>query len=104
MGRTWDALRHGGSTASNTEQPAATPAPVEDEGPVLADAEEIPFIEVGPHKSMEASPSVLACSPNVAGPSRTLTNRKKTASAPQRVPLLTVFLAAPETPQTDGAG
>jgi hypothetical protein len=31
-------------------------------------AEEVPFIEVGPRKSMEASPSVLAVAPLAASP------------------------------------
>jgi Mrp family chromosome partitioning ATPase len=44
---------------------AASPASVTtDDEPMLVSTEEIPFIEVGPKKSMEASPSVLACSPS----------------------------------------
>jgi hypothetical protein len=103
MGRMWDALRRGGSTASDSEQLQVIPAPIEDEGPMLADAEEIPFIEVGPQKSMEASPSVLAYTSHVAAPSRALPSREKSAPPPRCVPFRTVFLAAPGTPQTDGA-
>jgi Mrp family chromosome partitioning ATPase len=64
MGRVLDALRQG--EAPHPEpgprpQPAAAPAPA----PQLAEGEtEIPFIEVGPCKSLEASPSVLACTPS----------------------------------------
>jgi Mrp family chromosome partitioning ATPase len=65
MGRVLDALRQ--AEAPHDEpgppQPAEAPAPalVVIEG---AEGEaEIPFIEVGPHKSLEASPSVLACTP-----------------------------------------
>jgi Mrp family chromosome partitioning ATPase len=40
--------------------PVPEPDPEEDEAD---DDEEVPFIEVGPHKSIEASPSVLAATP-----------------------------------------
>lgn len=99
----WDALRRGGTTASDSDGPRTDPVPVEDEGPMLADAEEIPFIEVGPQKSMEASPSVLACSPNVASPTRAPRTRDKSAPVPRIVPFHSVFLVAPETSPTDGA-
>lgn len=74
MGRMLDALRRAATGQGETdEQPAAPPLTLAaaDAEPILADVEEteIPFIEVGPHKSMEASPSVLACSP-VAPPHR----------------------------------
>ncbi|MGH7173306.1 MAG: CpsD/CapB family tyrosine-protein kinase [Gemmataceae bacterium] len=65
MGRILDALTHADNTAGEASQPRATPpnAAAEDAHPMCVAAEEIPFIEVGPRKSMEASPSVLACSP-----------------------------------------
>ncbi|HTU92903.1 MAG TPA: hypothetical protein VMF69_22675 [Gemmataceae bacterium] len=81
---------------------------------MLTETEEIPFIEVGPQKSMEASPSVMACIPNVAAPSLALRACKepslraceKSAASPRSVPFRAVFLASPETepetPQTDG--
>ena len=71
MGRMWDALRRDDITASATEQPLAMPAPTEDAEAQLTSTEEIPFIEVGPRKSMEASPSVLACAPSSSGDRRT---------------------------------
>jgi Mrp family chromosome partitioning ATPase len=55
MGRMLDALRRPG------DAPARQPA--DDAEPMLVETEEIPFIEVGPRKSLEASPSVLACTP-----------------------------------------
>jgi Mrp family chromosome partitioning ATPase len=63
MGRILDALTRADDIPSETEQPRATPpsAPAEDAQPLFVENEEIPFIEVGPRKSMEASPSVLAC-------------------------------------------
>lgn len=104
----WDALRRGGTPSDNGQQ-CAIPSPAEDSGPILADAEEIPYIEVGPRKSMEASPSVLACSPDVVAPSLTLFSREnpsvrdchKPATELRSVPFRTVFLATPETePET----
>lgn len=89
--------------ASDSEEPRTDPVPVEDEGPMLADAEEIPFIEVGPQKSMEASPSVLACSPHVAVPTRVQRTRDQSTPVARIVPFHSVFLAAPETSQADGA-
>jgi Mrp family chromosome partitioning ATPase len=47
--------------------------------------EEIPFIEVGPRKSMEASPSVLACAP-VSAPQAPFS---QPSSAPRQEPLST---------------
>ena len=69
MGRILDALTRADNTVGEAEQPRATPpsASAEDAQSLLVEAEEIPFIEVGPRKSMEASPSVLAC-PSVAAP------------------------------------
>lgn len=63
MGRMLDALRRADAA------PAIQQA--DDAEPMLVETEEIPFIEVGPRKSLEASPSVLACSP-VAVPSLVL--------------------------------
>jgi Mrp family chromosome partitioning ATPase len=68
MGRVLDALRQAEAPHEQPERcpppsaeaPAAAPLPPEDAGA----AEEIPFIEVGPRKSLEASPSVLACTPS----------------------------------------
>jgi Mrp family chromosome partitioning ATPase len=61
MGRLFEALKQAGP-----------PAPQEDQPPVLraveTEEEEIPFIEVGPCRSMEASPSVLASLPAVRAP------------------------------------
>lgn len=112
MGRMWDALRRGG-TSSDNEQQRAIPSPTEDSGPILADVEEVPFIEVGPQKSMEASPSVLAFSPSTrsegAGTSSEeqglsfVAPRHSPLATPEKrcVPLRTVFLATPETePET----
>ncbi len=118
MGRMWNALRRGNRTPSETEEARAKPVQVEDAEPMLVDPEEIPFIEVGPHKSMEASPSVLAFSPaarptasaGVAAASRAATESPArlagpTEPAPRTVPFRAVFLATPEmeteTPQND---
>lgn len=112
MGRMWNALRRGNSATSETEVARAKPERVEDAEPMLVVAEEIPFIEVGPHKSMEASPSVLAFSPaarptasaGVVAASRAATEGPM-PPAPRTVPFRTVFLATPEmeaeTPQND---
>jgi hypothetical protein len=103
MGRTWNALRRDAVVPSETEPSPALPGPAEDAEPMLVDAEEIPFIEVGPKKSMEASPSVLAYE------KKKEQGGSKTADAPlapskartqRRVPFRSVFLAAPET-ETD---
>lgn len=71
MGRMLDALRRD-HDAPNHRAPVAAPsssvAALASDEPMLVDADEIPFIEVGPHKSMEASPSVLACAPASKSP------------------------------------
>ena len=67
MGRMLDALQRVGKEQGESEPPASAPTPrrpTSDAGPMLVETEEIPFIEVGPRKSMIASPSVLACSPS----------------------------------------
>lgn len=120
MGRMWNALRRGNSAPRETEEARTKPTPVGDDEPMLVIPEEIPFIEVGPHKSMEASPSVLAFSPTarqtpsagVAAASRAATDGParlaapiETAPKPRSVPFRTVFLATPEMeaemPQND---
>jgi Mrp family chromosome partitioning ATPase len=63
MGRMLDALRRGDGGSSDIESARGTALSVADAEPILVATEEIPFIEVGPRKSMEASPSVLACAP-----------------------------------------
>jgi Mrp family chromosome partitioning ATPase len=70
-----DALKRAGQAREDADlRPSAPPpaAPAEETEATAAGAEEeIPFIEVGPHKSLEASPSVLACSPRAEpGPVR----------------------------------
>ena len=68
MGRMLDALKRAERASGEAEERLTAtpsigiPSPTE---PPSEDEEEIPFIEVGPRKSMEASPSVLACSPIV---------------------------------------
>ncbi len=120
MGRMWNALRRGDSTPSETEEKLERPAPIVDADPLLVETEEIPFIEVGPHKSIEGSPSVLACSPpqrqsvptEVGVASRTtsvsparLAGPTEVPPIPRNMPFRTVFLATPEmeaeTPQDD---
>ena len=67
MGRVLDTLRQAEAPHS---EPDLRPQPAEAPAPALGLAEgaeaetEIPFIEVGPRKSLEASPSVLACTPS----------------------------------------
>jgi Mrp family chromosome partitioning ATPase len=85
MGRMWDALRRDDIASSETEQPRVLPAPTEDAEPLLAASEEIPFIEVGPRKSMEASPSVLAYRHDVAVPSLLLRAGTKSDEEPRCV-------------------
>jgi Mrp family chromosome partitioning ATPase len=62
-----DALRRADNAQTETDEPrSAVPsagAATASEPPLTGAEEEIPFIEVGPRKSMEASPSVLACAP-----------------------------------------
>jgi hypothetical protein len=100
MGRTWDALKREAGVASENEPSRAAPAAVEDAEPMLVEPEEIPFIEVGPRKSMEASPSVLAYgrqkeqgerTPHVADPA------PAKMPVPRGVLFRAVFLAAPES-------
>lgn len=88
MGRMLDALKRAEDARAETdEQLAGTPMLVSSEkGETMADAEEVPFIEVGPRKSMEASPSVLACSP-VASP---FSPRREPQPNPRNEPLLGV--------------
>jgi hypothetical protein len=120
MGRMWKALNRGDNAVREMEEERTKPSPLVDAEPMLVDAEEIPFIEVGPQKSMEASPSVLACSPAIRqsaavgtptfsrtaqnGPAR-LAGPSETPAMQRSVPFRTVFLATPEmeseTPQTD---
>ena len=63
MGRVLDALKQ---AEAPYRGPGPRPQPAEAPAPEwAADADgEIPFIEVGPRKSLEASPSVLACTPS----------------------------------------
>src|SRR5579871_5366470 len=100
MGRTWNALRRDAVVPSESESPCSLPGPAEDAEPMLVEAEEIPFIEVGPKKSMEASPSVLAYERKKEQPERKVQATPLAPSrttAPRRVPFRSVFLAAPET-------
>ncbi len=85
MGRMWDALKRDDIATTETEQPHALPTPIDDAEPILSAAEEIPFIEVGPRKSMEASPSVLACAPGVSSPSLVLGAGAKPITEPRSV-------------------
>src|SRR5690348_315959 len=67
MGRMLDSLRrteNGTSEVPSSSATESTTSIMTDAEPMLVSTEEIPFIEVGPRKSMEASPSVLACSPS----------------------------------------
>lgn len=100
MGRTWDALRRDASVPSKSEPSCAMPAPTEDAEPMLVDREEIPFIEVGPRKSIEASPSVLAYEPKKEQGGKKPHDARLApveAPVPRCVPFRAVFLAAPET-------
>jgi Mrp family chromosome partitioning ATPase len=53
-----------------------------DSEPILVADEEVPFIEVGPHKSLEASPSVLACAPASPPPAHREVSRPMPCSEP----------------------
>jgi Mrp family chromosome partitioning ATPase len=83
-----DALKRAEDARAETdEQSAGTPMLGSTaEAEASADTEEVPFIEVGPHKSMEASPSVLACSPVVSP----FSPRNEPQPAPRNEPLLGV--------------
>ncbi len=85
MGRMWDALRREDIATGESEQPRTRSSPTEDAEPILAATEEIPFIEVGPRKSMEASPSVLAYPSNVVPPSLTLRSETIPVAQPRSV-------------------
>lgn len=98
MGRMWNALRRGDSAAGTGEEEGKRPAPIVDAEPMLVATEEVPFIEVGPHKSMEASPSVLACAPSRAlaeVPVRRIES-SNAPTPPRSAPFRAVFLATPE--------
>lgn len=104
MGRMWEALRRGNSAPSEVDEARGNATPLEDAEPMLVAADEIPFIEVGPHKSMEASPSVLAfsqaarqtASAAVVAASRAATDGPTRLAAPRSAPFRAVFLATPE--------
>jgi Mrp family chromosome partitioning ATPase len=86
MGRMLDALRRADNAQTEVEeQSSARPLTIAaaDSEPMRAGDEEIPFIEVGPRKSMEASPSVLACAP-VSPPQAPFS---QSSSAPRQEPL-----------------
>ncbi len=89
MGRVWDALRRDDIATVETDQSRAMSSPIQDAEPMLAVTEEIPFIEVGPRKSMEASPSVLAYPSNAITPSLTL----RAATTPDAEPRSVRFRA-----------
>jgi hypothetical protein len=108
MGRTWNALKRDSVVPSETEPSCALPGPAEDAEPMLVDPEEIPFIEVGPKKSIEASPSVLAYENKKEQAGRKPADAPLAPSkppAPRKVSFRAVFLASPETeaetPQSD---
>ena len=72
MGRMFEILKHADPAPAPPtlpfSEPAAVPRVLRDPAPEPepdedADDQDIPYIEVGPHKSMEASPSVLAAAP-----------------------------------------
>jgi hypothetical protein len=96
MGRMWDALRRDAGVASESEPSCALP-PIEDAAPMFVEEEEIPFIEVGPRKSMEASPSVLAYERKKEQGERTIHEAPSAPSQPpipRRLPFRAVFVAA----------
>jgi Mrp family chromosome partitioning ATPase len=69
MGRILNVLSRADNSEAAAQPPRVPPPnlPADDGEPLLVETEEIPFIEVGPRKSLEASPSVLA-SPAAAIP------------------------------------
>jgi hypothetical protein len=103
MGRMWDVLRRDSSVPR--ENAATHAKPLEDAGPMLAGPEEtpleeVPFIEVGPRKSIEASPSVLAYEKKKdQGRSKPqdIPLPSSEAPTPRILPFRAVFLVAPET-------
>jgi Mrp family chromosome partitioning ATPase len=78
MGKILDAL----TQAETPERRKAEPASAEELLPG-EDREEVPFIEVGPHRSLEASPSVLASipAPALAAPPVAMPPRPSAAQA-----------------------
>jgi hypothetical protein len=98
MGRTWDTLRREASLPREQEPLATLPASAEDAGPLLVEAEEVPFIEVGPGKNIDASPSVLACERQQDKEKKKAQEVPLSSTTPRRrnVPFRAVFLAAPE--------
>jgi Mrp family chromosome partitioning ATPase len=86
MGKFLESLRHTTIRPSPTEAPIhrnGAPAQVDE---VEESVEEIPFIEVGPHKSMEASASVLATRPRPSSPASAVTFHPSPAEAAPRRP------------------
>ena len=66
MGRMLDALRRAANAHTEADAQPSPPlalAAADSERMLVHADDEVPFIEVGPQKSMEASPSVLACTP-----------------------------------------
>lgn len=63
MGRMLEALKRADDPQEAAPTVLRAVSDATDAEPMLVADEEVPFIEVGPHKSLEASPSVLACTP-----------------------------------------
>lgn len=89
MGKFLESLRQTAIRPARVEEPVhrnGAPAPVVEVEEVDETDEEIPFIEVGPRKSMEASASVLATRPLPASPGPAVTFRPSPAEAAPRRP------------------
>lgn len=104
MGKFLETLRPGPARRAPTDDPApaaAPPAPaVEDE----EEEEEIPFIEVGPRKSMEASASVLATGPAPGAAAPAVTFRPSPAEALPRRPHFAADVVAHHQPDHPVSG
>jgi len=107
MGKFLESLRQPAIRPSSMEAPVhrnGAPKAVVDVGKADETEEEIPFIEVGPHKSMEASASVLATRPLAAAPPLAVMFRPSPAEIAPRRPHFTPEIIAHHQPDHPVSG
>jgi Mrp family chromosome partitioning ATPase len=107
MGKFLESLRQTAIRPSSMEAPVhrnGAPAAVVEVEEADQTDEEIPFIEVGPYKSMEASASVLATRPLAAAPAPAVTFRPSPAEAAGRRRLFAPEIIAHHQPDHPVSG
>jgi Mrp family chromosome partitioning ATPase len=90
MGKIYSTLRNNGPTP-RPPSVALAPAPAEEEAPEAVGGDDVPFIEIGPRRKVEASPGVLAAAPPRPAPQpgavslRVVPEPRKSRLAPELV-------------------